>query len=535
MALLMDTDIVLDALCLAVYSDTEETKAILREICKIYKETKTKVASGDKDLDIFFEIINDAIRTGIDPTKKSEKSQIILKVKKSDLGKSDKTIIDSVVDILSEDPKTIKETKILALQRRLQQYIFIYKAKDKSRRISMKCQEFNPSDDVMNDAIISDVLNYANEIATMEQHMMGMAETIDEVDMTDPKSVSGSLQAFTKKRIDGVFKTGLKQLNRMLCPNYGFLRGEFGAFAASSHNFKTGMLLKMARWCCTRSVVKVSDGLKPIVVFISLENEVPDNTFDLIKAAYIDIYRQPIPENANQDELIKKIAEYYYSKQIKLIIYRYDENFTFLDFVKLIESKKKQGYCVVAAIIDYITLMKLEGDDKDNQAARFKRLGIHFKNYAKRNDMFICTGLQLNGLADELNSMKKTNTVRLYNPVHLSDCKGLVNELDILIFMKIETNQDDIPYLTGAWYKHRGGDRPPKECMSFAYRFHPLLGIPEDEDTEYDYHKPDIYSDNMLDEGTEQSELFAAVAQNIGESTENAGAPPTPTAEFKFG
>ena len=112
MALIMDTDIVLDALCLAVYSDTDESKFILQQIADMYNETKKKISSSDKDLDIFFEIINDAIRNGVDPTKKSEKSQIILKIKKSDLGKSDKSIVDSVVDILSEDPVTIKKTKI---------------------------------------------------------------------------------------------------------------------------------------------------------------------------------------------------------------------------------------------------------------------------------------------------------------------------------------------------------------------------------------------------------------------------------------
>ena len=39
MALIMDTDIVLDALCLAVYSDTDESKFILQQIPDIYNET----------------------------------------------------------------------------------------------------------------------------------------------------------------------------------------------------------------------------------------------------------------------------------------------------------------------------------------------------------------------------------------------------------------------------------------------------------------------------------------------------------------
>lgn len=505
----MDTDIVLDALCLAVYSDSDDTKLLLKELSEIYQAIKKKVSSSDRDMDIFFEIINDAIKNGIDPTKKSEKSQIILKIKKSNLGKSDKTIVDSVVDILSEDPATIKNTKILTLQKRLQQWIFAHKSKEIAKRIAMKCAAIDATDDITNDALIAEVLDYANKIAAMEEHMMGSSETIDVVDMSNPKSVSKALTAFNKKRSEGVLKTGLKQLNRMLCPNGGFLRGEFAAFAASSHNYKSGMLMKCARWFCTKSDVSVPSGQTPCVVFISLENEMPENTVDMLKEAYVDIYRQPIPDNMRQEELIQKITEYYSAKNIKLLMYRFDENFTFFDFVKLMNNLKQKSYCVIATVIDYMTLMQLEGDEKDNQAKRLQRLGEHFKNYAKRNNMLIVSGLQLNGLADELNSSGRTNVVRMYRPLHLSDCKGLMAELDILIFLRIEENQDGIPYLTGAWHKHRNGDRPTKENQYFAYRFNPVLGLPEDEGTKYEFNKSDIYSDDTSD--AVDSELFGEI------------------------
>ena len=527
MATIIDTDIVLDALCLAVYSDSDESKLILKSVSDIYKDTRKRLNSSDRDLDIFFEIINDAIENGVDPTRKSDKSRIILKVKKSDLGKSDRSIVDSVVDILSEDPATIKTSKIRNLQRRLQQWVFVCKSKDLAKKIAMKCAMFDSTDDTVNDVMIQDVIDYANQIATMEEHMVGNSETIDMVDMTNPVSVMTAMSAFEKKRAEGVLKTGLKQLNRMLCPNGGFLRGEFAAFAASSHNYKSGMLMKCARWFCTRSEVNVAIGETPCVVFISLENEIPENTMDMLKAAYIDIYRQPLPSDmeSNREGLIKKISEYYASKNIKLFMYRFDENFAFIDFVKLMSGLKQKGYCVIASVIDYITLMKLEGDEKDNQAKRLQRLGEHFKNFAKRNNMLIVTGLQLNGMADELNSMVRTNTVKQYSPKHLSDCKGLMAELDVLIFLKIEENQDNIPYLTGSWYKHRNGDRPSKENQYFAYRFHPILGLPEDEGTDLELSRPDIYSDDLPDVEESGSSLFGELAQGT----------PTPAENYQFG
>ena len=513
MAFLMDTDIVLDALFLAVYSDTEDTKYILEQIVKTYKAIKEKTKSTDKDLEIFFEIINDALRIGINPEKKSEKSQIILKVKKSDLGKNDKTIVESVVNILSEDPKTISQNKITMLQRRLQQWLFVNSAKDVAKKISMRCSMFSSSDDMSNDIIVSDVLNYASQIREMEEHMVGRSETIDVVDMTNAKSLSASMEAYERRRKEGVFLTGLKQLNRMLCPNYGFLRGEFAAFAASSHNFKSGMLMKCARWFCTKSNIKVPEGMSPVVVFISLENEIPENASTMIKAAYIDIYKQAIPEGMDRDELLNKVAEYYLSKHIKLIMYRFDGNFSFVDFVKLMEDHKKKNQCVVATIIDYFTQMRVDiNNANDTSARQYGLLAKNFRDYAKRNNMLIVTGLQLNSIASELNNMKKANTVRLYGDVHLAECKAILHYLDILIFLKIEQNMDDISYLTGAWFKHRDGDRPPPENMYFAYRFHPVLGLQEDEGTELELNKPDIYADNLYEDTiSDPSDIMSAI------------------------
>jgi hypothetical protein len=84
----------------------------------------------------------------------------------------------------------------------------------------------------------------------------------------------------------------------------------------------------------------------------------------------------------------------------------------------------------------------------------------------------------------------------MYKSYHLSDCKGLLRELDVLIFMYIEENQDGVPFLTLSWSKHRSCVRPPKNEQHAAYRFC-ALGILEDEGTDLDLNRPDIYSDDL--------------------------------------
>ena len=493
----INSDMMLDALCLAAYSNTDETKVLLTQVLNAYQETRKKDPNAiDLDLEVFFSVIDDIIHADVDLSRKSEVNQIILKIKKSPIAEKNPQLIESVIEILKEDPQNIKPSRIKRLTRKLQQWVVVTRSQVQIRQMLLKCNRYNPTDDVSNDVLINDVAEYARNLLTLQDAAAGTSETIDSVDMTDPISLKKAMRVYKNKRTSSIFKTGLKQLNKMLGKNGGFMRGEFAAFAASSHNFKSGMLMKCARWCVTKSDIRVPQGTTPCVLFISLENEIPENTMDMLKEAYIDIYRQPVPDTMPEEELIDKITEYYSQKNIKFLMYRFDENFGFSDFVKLQTQLKNRGYTVVASIIDYLTLMRLEGDEKENQAKRLQKLGNHFANFAKRNDQLIITGLQLNSAADELNASGKTNVVRMYKSYHLSDCKGLLRELDVLIFMYIEENQDGVPFLTLSWSKHRSCVRPPKNEQYAAYRFC-ALGILEDEGTDLDLNRPDIYSDDL--------------------------------------
>ena len=493
----IDSDMMLDALCLAAYSNTDETKVLLTQVLNTYKETRKKDPNAiDMDLEVFFSVIDDIIHADVDLSRKSEVNQIILKVKKSPIAEKNPQLVESVTEILKEDPQNIRPSRIKRLTRKLQQWVVITRSQVQARQMLLRCNKYNPTDDVSNDVLINDVAEYARNLLTLQDAAAGNSETIDSVDMTDPISLKRAMHVYKNKRTSSIFKTGLKQLNKMLGKNGGFMRGEFAAFAASSHNFKSGMLMKCARWCVTKSDIRVPQGTTPCVLFISLENEIPENTMDMLKEASIDIYRQGVPDTMPEEELIEKITDYYSQKNIKFLMYRFDENFGFSDFVKLQTQLKNRGYTVVASIIDYLTLMRLEGDEKENQAKRLQKLGNHFANFAKRNDQLIITGLQLNSAADELNASGKTNIVRMYKSYYLSDCKGLLRELDIIFYMYIEENQDGVPFLTISWGKHRGETRPPKAEQYAAYRFC-SLGILEDEGTDLDLNRPDIYSDDL--------------------------------------
>lgn len=498
-------DFMLDSLCLAAFSNTDETKSLLELVLSVYKDIKKKNPDIiDTDLEIFFDIINDIVHSDVNLSKKAEINRIILKIKKSAIAQKDTSIVDSVINILT-DSDGISAARIQQLTRKLHQWITIAKSKSIFTQALIKCNKYDPSDAAANDVLISEVLEYARAISDI-QTTSATSEVIDMVDLTNTNSMKKALEAYKLKRNAHSFKTGLKGLNRMLGKNYGFLPGEMAAFAASSHNFKTGILLKCARWFVTKSQFKVPSGTTPTVVMISLENEAPENSMELIKEAYIDIYKEPIPADINEDELINKVCDYYAQKKVKLLMYRFDENFGFSDFLKLQTELKNKGYHVLATIIDYMTLMKLEGDENDNPAKRLQKLANKLANFFRRNNQLGLTGIQLDTKADEINASGKTNVVKLYNSYHLADAKGIKRELDILIFMYIEHNQDGVPWLTMYWNKHRHEVEPTKKDKYCAYRFHPILGILEDEDTPHDMSVSDIYSVDLPNE--EENSLF---------------------------
>lgn len=494
------SDFMLDALCLAAFSQSEESVMILDQVLSLYKESKKKNPNIiDTDLEIIFDIIHDIIHSDINLNKKSEINRIIAKVRKSPLAQKNNSIVENIASIL-QDSDGISQKRVTSLCSNLSQWITLAKSKQMLADALMKCNKYNPNTPEQNDVLITELLDYAHKLTEIHNNMRGGATSIDIVDMTDFNSVKKAMQAYREKRNANSFKTGLKGLNKMLGKNYGFLPGEFVAFAASSHNYKTGMLLKCARWCVTKSRFKAPEGMIPTVVVISLENETPENSMELIKEAYIDIYKQPVPENANEDELLNKVCEYYKQKHVKLLMYRFDSDFGFSDFVKLQNDLKNRGHFVLASIIDYMTLMKLESNDQDNQPKRIEKLGKQLYDFFKRSNQLGITGVQLDAKADELNASGKTNIVKLYNSFYLADAKALKRVVDILIFLHIESNQHGVPYLTMYWNKHRGETEPTKEDKYCAYRFNPILGILEDEDTDSIMYCNDIFSDDPPDE-----------------------------------
>lgn len=114
----------------------------------------------------------------------------------------------------------------------------------------------------------------------------------------------------------------------------------------------------------------------------------------MVVSAYVNAMRAEPPKDMPMREMAEQVARYFNSNGIKFIMMRKDENFGYSDFVKEMEELKRKGYEVVATIIDYITLMRVD-EDSDNPAKRLQKLMQKMYNYGQRNNCLMLHGLQL--------------------------------------------------------------------------------------------------------------------------------------------
>lgn len=492
-------DFMLDALCLSAFSNTPNTKRLLESVIEVYMTAKLKNPDiVDTDLEIFFTIIKDIVESDINLERKAEINRILIKVKKSPVGIKDPKIVDRVESILT-NTDNISPRRITILSKRIKNWIVWSRMNSNLREMFGKCQKFSLTDDVTNDILLNDIFEYAKEISTANEAFGDVsAQNLDCIDMGDKLSILKAVQAYRNKRKSYVFKMGIQGLSRMFGKNKGLVAGEFVAFGASSHNYKSGILTDMTRWLCTcNGKIPAPAGMTPTVVLISLENDVTENTIEFFRAAYVNAYKQVPPPDMPDETVIDFVFQYYNKNGVKFLMYRFDNEFSYTDFVSLMSELKNKGHYVFATVIDYLTLV-----NKDDLAAKYPRenapkllqiLANRFYNYAKANNMLIVTALQLDSDADRINTTQ-SNAVRHYGASNLGDCKGLKRELDVLIWMHIEKNHQGDSYLTFAFEKHRGEPPPPKEDVYCAYKFDEVLGILDDCDGQ-DMSRQDIYSD----------------------------------------
>ena len=489
------TDIALDALSLAAFGTSEDSRQILIKFTDMYDSVRYKKnqMAVDTDLDVLIDITKDLNKSGT-LDKKTEYNKIILKIKSSPLAKKDKLLTDNVAEMLKQGMEQgLSSKRELDLRRRLQNWCLISATNETLLSGLSLCRRYNKNDENTNDLILANMLDKAHELTKIQETIIGATESIDELDFSSKTSMLESANKYAKRKKKNVIKLGWQGLNRMMGLNGGVCRGELVGFAAPSYNGKSLVLMKIARWATVHNKYELNDPSRiPTIVLISLENEVSDDYNDMSKEAYANAYHRPVPPDMTRDELIDINYKYYNECGNRLIVKRFGEDFGYADLLKLIARLEMRNMEIVSLIIDYPALMKQETNDKDNAAKTLERLFQKLLDLSHNKDIATFVGVQLDRTADKLVSQGEVCAVKKLTGDAIADAKGIKRALDVLIFQMIETI-DGLSYLTFAWNKHRNNAPPPLKDKFCAYRFDEM-GILDDIGVQ-DIAIHDIYAD----------------------------------------
>lgn len=489
----------LDAICLLLYNNDETSRNLVKAAIEEYKAAcEDNPATRNQTTELYIAIITDLLDPDVKLSSKSDRSRVLMVYKDHPAVKATPSILEQLRDLMfpSEPPSN---RRINAMERTIRSAVLWHRErKALSRMFAKNATAANTTDPITQDMLISEVLEHARDLVRSLDTSVGKRVTeddpIDYIDMSDRDSIMRALKAFRKQRSTNVFKTGLQGLNGLFGETGGMCRGEFIVFAALAGNYKSGILKDILRWITTLNNPGTEAGTQPAVVFISLEDEVHKNLMAWYTSAYIQAYKR-VPEGLSDEEIVEQVMQLYTKRNFKPLIFRklrYD--FGYNDFIELQANLKAKGYTVVATIVDYLTLMKVDTNEgKTNNAVAIQNLFGAFKQFANHSGQLIVTAVQLDTLAAAVAASGVTNIVKHFNQSHLADCKGILRECDVLIFQHIEYNVQDVPYLTQRIYRHRHVELPQNQYV--AYRFSPTVGIMDDLDGDKQaiYN---IYADN---------------------------------------
>jgi len=492
-------DVYLNTLCLAAYAPGKETRRLMEAVVKMF----TEISKDDKaiitPLNVFYvKLLKDILSGDIDLSNKSELAAMLLKFANEPAVKADKSLLPEITRLLTSE-ESVSKRRIDTLWKNIKNHVIWARCNSKIRKLLGISMKAATADEVTREIVIQELIDgikaTSNEVSDTSDFEDREGAPIDCIDFSDKDSIMKALQANRKKRDCAIIKFGLQGQNRMFGPQRGVPYGTFHAIAARSHHYKSGILVDITRWICCHNTPPDTGGRTPVVMFVSLENEIHENLMMWFKTAYCNIYQRD-PDGLSDTEIVEYVYKEFGKKGFQLVVLRrMGEDFGYRETVEYVEQYEQAHNAKVVALgLDYITLCKRCPEDKNYvDAKQIQMLGERFHNWGNHRDTYIYTGLQLETEAAKLATSGCTNIVKRFGEAHLADCKGMKRELDCLWFQEIETNHLGIPYLTDVSNKMRYYIVSPEDKYC-AYRF-TKFGILDDINGK-DMSVPDIFTDD---------------------------------------
>lgn len=343
-------------------------------------------------------------------------------------------------------------------------------------------------------------------IADVREHMLEMGEKLapyinargkqkhpacmGSMDFSDEESVE---KYFTEAKnllsTDGAFRTGWKGMNRALGKVGAIKRGEFVTVAGLQHNFKSGFMLSLFVFFCLFSKPYLRDSTrKPLLLFITFENEIPDNLLWIYKYIKENETGEPVIDSEiNIKEVTAYVSARLRETGFEVKMERFDPTeFSAAGFTAFLEGLVADGYELQAIIVDYLNMLSKVGLESKVAGDDIRLLFRRVRNWTAPRGITFITPHQMSADALEKTRENVEDLVKVVaNKGYYDGCRRLGQEPDLEFFIHIvEVNGKK--YLTVQRGKHRNTVTPVKD-QYFVLPFKPVGTLPWDIDKEEEY------------------------------------------------
>ena len=446
--------------------------------------------------DAYCHVLEEIVNSSILPEEIPELKRILNKIESHATFTSNKSAFQQLELVVFNRLSEMR--RVRNLERSVVHYISWYDSNTSIRDMLKLSNRLisGTSDIEYKDDVLDQITNTAEALArsTAGLKVRQAHVPVEEIDFDDPESLTHAFNAYRNKREVNVLKTGLRGLNRILEPEGGLTMGEFSVVCGDSHDYKSGILMDFARWIAVYNKVKLEPGIRPCVIFYSLENEIYENLMDWLRRTYYIEFGEPCPEDMEVSEMIKTIQTIFLKNGFLFKVRRkLSEDFGIHQLMAEHDELKKDNIHVVATINDYYALMKRDSDVENYQSLCKLAQGI--KSFANHTSQAFISGHQLN--SPKVSEVKRLGSVPhpvlAYDKSFLADATGCWREFDLGIFLHVQVNHAGHKYLTMAKRKHRY--RPPVANPFTSYLF-AKHGILDDLNEETSRECLDIHADS---------------------------------------
>lgn len=481
-----DADIFLDAITLLLHVNDTKSQLLVTKIINMTQDKNQHLNKDDKLIAFYKTLAGQIMQMQLTMENPTELAMLLIKFKSSPAVQENEEAYNQLHEIFTGS-KRFTDNNLDYIVERLQNTVIWHQASAQVRRMFgaiNRCED--TTDPTEQRRYLDEVLNSAKEIQLSFTESVASKDTsglVEHIDFTNPASISTALDKFVNRKMTNAMRLGLQGLNRMFGRNKGPTLGESIIFNARCHNFKSGMLMSIAKWIIKYNVPPTNaEGKKPLIIFITLENEGFENLVWWFRSVYETTFNKS-SDGVPSLEIIEYVHSYFNERGYTFIVERYlPSEFGYEELVSITEKYENMGYFFVATIIDYVNNMKKSCSNSKSSGIGnhllVRELYSNICNYTKSKGIAMFTAHQFNRGADELAS-RTVNAVKKFNASHLADSTDPQREADTSINLNIEKNQQGESFLTMYRTKRRYDNDTPEIDKYTAYKFGPY-GITDD-------------------------------------------------------